>query len=219
MILRMKGIIFMLLFLVNSVFIYAQTNADILGEWYNSVDNVMITLFEEGKTVSGKITWMKSPDDEEGNLKTDLLKNPNEELRKRAKVGMVILSGFAHIAGKVWDNGKLYNPEKGETYSGMMTLRDTNTLYLRGYIGFSFIERSSSIWTRNLDIPKKAVSREGLLSQLRVDLNQVIKLVEDISLNPAKEVIKQIEQERLLAKLKKELKKIIEEIESLKQAE
>ncbi len=76
-----------------------------------------------------------------------------------------------------------------------------------------------SIWTRNLDIPKKEVSREGLLSQLRVDLNQVIKLVEDISLNPAKEVIKQIEQERLLAKLKKELKKIIEEIESLKQAE
>jgi hypothetical protein len=120
----------------------------------------------------------------------------------------------------VWDNGKLYNPEKGETYSGMITLRDTNTLYLRGYIGFSFIERSSSIWTRNLDIPtKKEVSREGLLSQLRVDLNQVIKLVEDISLNPAKEVIKQIEQERLLAKLKKELKKIIEEIESLKQAE
>ena len=134
---------------VSSVFTIAQTNSDIVGEWYNAEKDAVITLFEEGETVSGKITWMESPNDEDGNPKTDPL-NPDENLRSRARVGMVIMSSFSHIAGKVWDNGSLYDPKKGKTYSGIMTLKDANTLDLRGYIGFSFIGRSST-WTRKLD--------------------------------------------------------------------
>ncbi|MBT5274188.1 MAG: DUF2147 domain-containing protein, partial [Flavobacteriales bacterium] len=50
----------------------------------------------------------------------------------------------------VWDDGNLYDPKKGKDYSGMITLADENTLDLRGYIGFSFIGRSST-WTRKTD--------------------------------------------------------------------
>jgi uncharacterized protein (DUF2147 family) len=63
---------------------------------------------------------------------------------------MVMMNSFAHIEGNVWDNGELYDPKKGKTYSGMITLTDKNTLDLRGYIGFSFIGRSST-WTRKTD--------------------------------------------------------------------
>ena len=55
-----------------------------------------------------------------------------------------------NIEGNVWDNGELYDPKKGKTYSGKITLTDKNTLDLRGYIGFSFIGRSST-WTRKTD--------------------------------------------------------------------
>ena len=145
----MRNIILTLLCAAASVFAFAQTNADVVGEWYNAEKDAVITLFEDGNTISGKITWMKFPNDENGNPKTDPL-NPDEELRARPRMGMVMMSGFAHIEGKVWDNGKLYDPKKGKTYSGMVTLTDKNTLDLRGYIGFSFIGRSST-WTRKLD--------------------------------------------------------------------
>ena len=145
----MKNIILTLLFAVSSLFIFAQTNADVVGQWYNAEKDAVITLFEDGRTISGKITWMKFPNDENGNPKTDPL-NPNEKLRSRARMGMVMMHSFVQIKAKVWDNGKLYDPKKGKTYSGKLTLTDENTLDLRGYVGFSFIGRSST-WTRKLE--------------------------------------------------------------------
>ena len=211
----MKNIILILLFVVSSVFTVAQTNADIVGQWYNTEKDAVITLFEEGETVSGKITWMESPNDEDGNPKTDPL-NPDENLRSRARVGMVIMSSFSHIAGKVWDNGSLYDPKNGKTYSGMMTLQDSNTLNLRQYTGFSFIG-SSSIWNRNLDEDFLAGTsmkeKENLLFQLRKDLMIIIRKIENVSLKPAKEIIEKIEKENLLVQLKEDLKRIVDKIE------
>ena len=145
----MKKITTTLLFSFVGLLAFSQTNADIVGEWYNAEKDAVITLFEENETVSGKITWMKFPNDDNGNPKTDPL-NPDEKLKSRARMGMVIMSGFAYDEDSVWDDGELYDPKKGKTYSGMMTLKDANTLELRGYIGFSFIGRSST-WTRKLN--------------------------------------------------------------------
>ena len=145
----MKKTILTMVIVVSSTLAFAQTNADIVGEWYNAEKDAVITLFEDGRTISGKITWMKFPNDKNGNPKTDLL-NPDEKLRARARMGMVMMHSFVHIEAKVWGNGKLYDPKKGNTYSGKLTLTDKNTLDLRGYIGFSFLGRSSA-WTRKLD--------------------------------------------------------------------
>ena len=145
----MKNIILTLLFAVSSVFSFAQTNADIVGEWYNAEKDAVITLLEDGETVSGKITWMLHPNDSNGNPKTDP-NNPDEKLRSRARLGMVMMSGFAYDEDNIWEDGELYDPKKGKTYSGILTLKDANTLDLRGYIGFSFIGRSST-WTRKLN--------------------------------------------------------------------
>ena len=144
----MKKITTTLLFSFVGLLAFSQTNADIVGEWYNAEKDAVITLFEENETVSGKITWMQFPNDDNGNPKTDHL-NPDEHLKSRDRMGMVMMSGFAYDADSVWDDGELYDPKKGKTYSGMMTLKDKNTIDLRGYIGFSFIGRSSS-WTRKL---------------------------------------------------------------------
>ena len=145
----MKKIIATLLFTILTLFAFTQTNADVIGEWYNAEKDAIITIFEENNSLSGKITWMLYPNDENGNPKTDPL-NPDESLRSRARLGMVMMNSFSHIEGNVWDNGKLYDPKKGKTYSVMLTLKDANTLDLRGYVGFSFLGRSST-WTRKLD--------------------------------------------------------------------
>ena len=145
----MKKITTTLLFAFVGLLAFSQTNADIVGDWYNAEKDAVITLFEENETVSGKITWMESPNDDNGNPKTDPL-NPDEKLKSRSRMGMVMMTGFTFIKDKIWDDGELYDPKKGKTYSGMMTLKDKNTIDLRGYIGFSFIGRSST-WTRKLN--------------------------------------------------------------------
>jgi uncharacterized protein (DUF2147 family) len=218
MIFSMKNrvLIILVMCLVSSVFTFSQTNSDIVGEWYNAEKDVVITLFEDGKTISGKITWMRFPNDKDGSPKKDFL-NSDENLRNREIMGMKIISSFSHIAGMVWDNGSLYNYKKGKIYTGMMTLKDSNTLDLRGYTGFSFIG-SSSIWTRNLHeddllIASRAKAKKDLLVQLRKDLTGIIQKIENISLKPAKEIIEKIEKENLLILLKEDLKIIVDKIE------
>ena len=145
----MKKITTTLLFAFVGMLAFSQTNSDIVGEWYNAEKDAVITLFVENETVSGKITWMEFPNDDNGNPKTDPL-NPDQKLKSRARMGMVMMTGFAYDEDNVWNDGELYDPKRGKTYSGMMTLKDKNTIDLRGYIGFSFIGRSST-WTRKLN--------------------------------------------------------------------
>ena len=95
------------------LFSFSQTNNDIIGEWYNAEKDAVITIFEDNGTLSGKTTWMLDPNDESGQPKKDLL-NPDENLRDRDRLGLVLMTGFAHIEGNVWDNGRLYNPKNGK---------------------------------------------------------------------------------------------------------
>ena len=217
----MKNIILTLLFFANSVFSFAQNNTDLLGEWYNSKEDIVITIFEVNETISAKITWMKSPNNEDGIPKTDFL-NPDKSLRDRSRIGTLMMYDLTYIAGNIWDNGSLYIPKTGKIYSGMMRLKNENTLNIRGYVGFSFFERYSSTWTRVLDrdkFTKETVGKENLLGQLRQDLMDVIKLMENVSLKPAEEILQTIEKENLLIKLQLDLNKVIKKIDKLKKAE
>lgn len=193
----------MLAFSVFSIFSFAQTNSDILGKWYSPKDSIVITIFEEKQKISAEITWMKSPNDKNGNPKTDLL-NPDKSLRNNSLDGLIILSDFSHIAGNVWDNGNLYIFDKGKIYSGMLRLKNKNTLNLRGYIGFSFFERYSSTWIRYVDVVEEKKTKKKLLLQLTKDLANIIE---------------RIEKEDLFVQLRDDLTKIIERIEKLKKAE
>ena len=216
----MKNIILIPLFLVISIFAFAQTNADLVGQWYNAKDDIVLTLFEVNETISAKITWMKFPNDENGNPKTDLL-NPDESLRNRSIIGALMMYDLTYIAGNIWDNGSLYIPKTGKIYSGMMRLKNENTLNIRGYVGFSFFERYSSTWTRVLESDKftnETVREENLLTQLRKDLIDIIKLIENISLKPAEEILQKIEKENLLIKLQLDLRKVIKKLEKIKKA-
>ena len=131
-------------------------NANIIGEWYNAEKDAVITIFEEKANsnekakIAGKISWMKQSLDEKGNPKTDHL-NSDEKLQKRKRLGLKILYGFIYQGGNVWENGKVYDPKKGKTYGGEITLTSENKLDLKGHLlWFSLIGRSST-WTRKIN--------------------------------------------------------------------
>ena len=214
----MKDKILTLLFILVSVFSFAQENDDIVGDWYSAKDDMVVTLFKVGQTISGEITWIESPNSKREVLETDLLKSDDSAIER---VGMIMMYDFTYIAGNIWDNGTIYVPKKGKTYSGMMRLKDKNTLNVRGYIGFSFFERYSSTWIRVLDRDKfrgKTVWHRDILTQLREDLGEILQKIENVSLKPAVEIIHQLENEDLLIKLREDLAKIIKKLEDIKKA-
>ena len=128
---------------------FAQSDA-ILGEWYSSDKEAVVTIFMDGETFSGKTTWMKEPNDSNGNPKLDK-ENPEEKLRNRKRLGLKIMHGFVYKGNNVWEDGRIYKPDVGKTYGGTATLMDENTLELEGYlISIPFIGKSST-WTRKTD--------------------------------------------------------------------
>ena len=144
----MKTITF-LFGLLFSITTFAQSDA-ILGEWYTSDKEAVVTIFIDGETFSGKTTWMKEPNDSNGNPKLDK-ENPEEKLRNRKRIGLKIMHGFVYKGNNVWEDGRIYKPDVGKTYGGTATLMDENTLELEGYlISIPFIGKSSK-WTRKTD--------------------------------------------------------------------
>lgn len=128
---------------------FAQNNSGIIGDWYNEEKDAIINIYEENNTFFGKIVWMKFPNDENGNAKTDPL-NPDEKLRKRPRQGMVIMTNFQMNDDNVFEEGKIYDPKSGKTYDGNITLVNSNTLDLRGYVGHPIFGRTST-WSRKID--------------------------------------------------------------------
>jgi uncharacterized protein (DUF2147 family) len=58
-------------------------------------------------------------------------------------LGLVLLRDFKYKDDE-WVNGKIYNPEDGKEYKAYMKLKDNQTLFVRGYIGFSFIGKTET---------------------------------------------------------------------------
>jgi uncharacterized protein (DUF2147 family) len=126
----------------------AQKKADdVMGIWLtNGKDPAKIQIFKSADKYFGKIVWLKSPD-ENGKPKVDS-KNPDESKRNQQIMGLVILQGFKFNGSDEWEDGKIYDPESGKTYSCYISLKDNNTLKVRGFVGISLLGRTE-VWSRS----------------------------------------------------------------------
>jgi len=128
---------------------FAQENtaeADrIVGTWLTANAKAHIEVYKCGEEYCGKISWMKEPD-EDGKPKLDK-KNPDEKLRNQSLLGLRLMREFKYDGDNEWVGGKVYDPESGEDYSGKLTLKDHNTMELRGYVLIPLFGRSET-WTR-----------------------------------------------------------------------
>lgn len=133
-----------------SASVSAQVKADdILGVWLNEDKDAHVQIENVNGKYFGKIIWLKLPIDEEtGKPKLDK-KNPDNELKKRPVMGLTLLSGFKFDGSDEWEDGEIYDPKSGNTYSCYMVFTDKTkkTLKVRGYIGISLIGRTT-YWTK-----------------------------------------------------------------------
>ncbi len=127
----------------------AQKADDILGTWLNADKDAHIQIYQDNGKFFGKIVWMETPNDPEtGKPKTDNL-NPDESLQSRPRMGLLLLKDFVFDEDE-WNDGTIYDPKSGKTYSCYMEfedLKDMNTLKIRGFIGMSILGKNT-YWTR-----------------------------------------------------------------------
>ena len=124
----------------------AMANAPdaVVGKWETAGGKSHVEIRKSGSQYVGKIVWLKEPN-RDGKPKTDR-QNPEKSLQSRPILGLQVLSGFTFKGGE-WVDGKIYNPEDGKTYSCKMSLKDKNTLQVRGYV-FNPALGKTQVWKR-----------------------------------------------------------------------
>jgi uncharacterized protein (DUF2147 family) len=143
----MKSLFLLILLAIffSPIHAFAQDTDAIIGEWYTQGGKSTIDMYKCGSLYCGKISWLKEPFRKDGTDKVDT-HNPDKSKRNRNILGMDIVWGFKYKGKNKWSGGKIYDPDNGKTYSCKMRL-DGTKLKVRGYIGFSFIGRTT-VWTK-----------------------------------------------------------------------
>jgi uncharacterized protein (DUF2147 family) len=141
----MKKIILLMMLIASIISTYAQSRNDIVGKWINASGEAHIQIYKKGNVYFGKIVWLKSPNSENNRVQVDE-KNPILNLQSRPILGLEIIKDLK-FNEDYWDDGRIYDPKTGKTYSSKITLKGNNQLNVRGYIGLSLIGRTD-IWTK-----------------------------------------------------------------------
>lgn len=121
----------------------------IVGVWKTGEGNAMVRIYKNGEKYQGKIVWLKEPNDPEtGKPKLDK-NHPEETSRIRPILGLVNIWGFTFMEKNLWEDGNIYDPKNGNTYSCSIKMINSKTLEVRGYIGVALLGRTDT-WTRQV---------------------------------------------------------------------
>ncbi len=125
---------------------FAQGGDAILGIWQSEHGSGRMQIYKSGSVYEGKLVKIKEPTDESGKPKVDI-NNPSEKLKNRPIVGLEVLQNFRYKNDGLWEDGTIYDPRSGKTYQCKLTMRSSDKLEIRAFIGFSLIGKSQ-VWSR-----------------------------------------------------------------------
>jgi uncharacterized protein (DUF2147 family) len=135
----------MAVLMISTHFASAQKDK-VEGFWLNQEKEAKIEIYKakNGKFY-GKIVWLKEPN-RNGKPKMDD-NNPKANLKTQPIIGLLILKGFNKDDEDTYEDGTIYDPKNGKTYSCKITYENANKLSIRGYVGISMLGRTTT-WTR-----------------------------------------------------------------------
>lgn len=115
----------------------AENEDGVLGFWRDTTHQAIFEIYKCGEKYCGRVVAAKD-------LPIVDEKNPDPALRDRPIIGLDLLNGFSY-KGKKWSGGQIYDPETGVTYVGQMSLKDPNTLKLRGKAKGTFFSKTITL--------------------------------------------------------------------------
>lgn len=133
-------ILIALLFMGNCTIAQVKEADKITGTYMTEKNKGKVVISKKDNKYFGTLIWTHIPG------AVDLY-NPDKTKRNNKVAGSVILKDFEYTGEGVWEEGTVYDPESGKTYSGKITIDKEGNLRLRGYVGFSAFGRTT-MWTR-----------------------------------------------------------------------
>jgi len=138
----MKQIFFSLVLLFTSAHLSAQSA---IGTWKTIDDEdgkvkSHVSIYEENGKLYGKVAKLIEP---ERTICTECKGDKKDQPIE----GMQIMWDLKKDGNKEWKGGKIMDPKNGKEYKCKIELVDTNTLNVRGFIGFSLLGRTQT-WYR-----------------------------------------------------------------------
>ena len=127
----------------------AQSAASPEGRWLTEKKHGIVEVYRCGAdgTLCGRLVWFQIEPGDPNKEGLDI-HNPDPARRNRSLCGIGFMTGFRPAEPNLWEDGTLYDPETGKSYSGTITLQPDGMLRLRGYIGTPLLGRNT-IWTRH----------------------------------------------------------------------
>jgi len=95
-----------------------------------------VEIFEKDNKIYAKINTLLEKENLDKTCKKCSGKNKNKPL-----IGLMIINGLAKNNNE-WKGGKILDSETGKDYKCYLSLISKNKLKVRGFIGFSIIERT-----------------------------------------------------------------------------
>jgi uncharacterized protein (DUF2147 family) len=117
------------------------------GRWLTEDGKGVVEMYPCGAELCGKVVWLAEPLNPRGAPRTDVM-NPDATLRGRPACGLQIMGGFKRRSAAEWQDGWIYAPPSGKTYTAQLKLRDPATMDLRGYVGIPLFGETQ-VWTRD----------------------------------------------------------------------
>jgi len=137
-------LVFLLSFLMGPIM--AQNASDkVLGQWFNEEKDAKVEIYKESGKYYGKVVWLKTPNNEQGTPKLDK-ENPDDALKTRPVMGLLLLTDFVFDEDE-WEDGEIYDPKSGKTYSCFMEFDSEEVLKIKGYIGVKWVGKTT-YWTK-----------------------------------------------------------------------
>jgi uncharacterized protein (DUF2147 family) len=135
------------LFLSGSLIAQDYKADDILGIWFNEEKDAKVEIYKENGKYYGKVIWLNEPNEPATGLPKLDDENDDESLRSQPVMGLILVKDFVYEDDGLYEDGEIYDPKNGSTYSCYMKFETMNQLKVRGYIGISLIGRTT-YWTR-----------------------------------------------------------------------
>jgi uncharacterized protein (DUF2147 family) len=125
---------------------FSTQTATIEGTWITQDDETgrqksEVLIYKENGKLYGKITKLLLPEDEGKKCVNCKGKNKDQPIE-----GMVIIKDLT-LEDDAWEDGTILDPKSGKVYDCYIGFQDSNTLKVRGFLGFSLLGRTQ-IWKR-----------------------------------------------------------------------
>ena len=120
--------------------------AEPIGTWLVQDRTAKVRIVACGEAICGTVIWLSQPNDKvTGKPQLDKL-NADPRMRSRPMLGVPVLIGLQRSGEDNRWFGRIYNPDDGNTYQGVIEFINARQLRVRACVA---IYCQSETWTRS----------------------------------------------------------------------